>query len=87
MFDQIDYISLVDWTGRIIRDDAQLHCIPVNVGLVNPIRQRGAIAENLPPILKRLNVDIDAWLLQTQHFEKHYQALFSKRRQKPKRAA
>ena len=70
MFDQIDYISLVDWTGRIIRDD-----------------KRGAIAENLPPILKRLNVDIDAWLLQTQHFEQHYQALFSKRRQKPKPAA
>ncbi len=70
MFDPVDYISLVDWTGRIIRDD-----------------KRGAIAENVPPILERLNIDIDAWLLQAQHFEQHYQTLFSKRRQKPKRAA
>ena len=70
IFDQADYIGLVDWTGRAIRDD-----------------KRGAITANLPPILTRLNIDIDAWLLQTQHFEQHYQALFSKRRQKPKRAA
>ena len=65
LFDQIDYINLVDWTGRIIRDD-----------------KRGAISENLPPILARLNVDIEAWLLQTQHFEQHYQTLFAKRRKK-----
>ena len=70
IFDQADYIDLVDSTGRAIRDD-----------------KRGAIAANLPPILERLNIDIDAWLLQTQHFEQHYQALFSKRRKKPKRAA
>ena len=70
IFDQVDYIKLVDWTGRIIRDD-----------------KRGAITETLPPILVRLNIDIDAWLLQTQHFEQHYQALFSKRRQRAKRAA
>ena len=70
IFGQVDYIELVDWTGRIIRDD-----------------KRGAIDADLPPILERLNIDIDAWLLQTQYFEQHYQALFSKRRQKPKRAA
>ena len=65
IFGQTDYIELVDWTGRIIRDD-----------------KRGAINVNLPPILARLNIDIDAWLLQTQHFEQHYQALFAKRRKK-----
>ena len=65
VFGQTDYIELVDWTGRIIRDD-----------------KRGAINENLPPILARLNIDIDAWLLQTQYFEQHYQALFAKRRKK-----
>jgi hypothetical protein len=70
IFDPVDYIKLVDWTGRIIRDD-----------------KRGAITESLPPILTRLNIDIDAWMLQTQHFEQHYQALFSKRRQRVKRAA
>ena len=65
IFGQVDYINLVDWTGRIIRDD-----------------KRGAIAVNLPSILTRLNIDIDAWLLQTQHFEQRYQALFAKRRKK-----
>ena len=65
IFSQIDYINLVDWTGRIIRDD-----------------KRGAISENLPPILARLNIDIDDWLLQTQYFEQRYQALFAKRRKK-----
>ena len=69
IFGQADYIELVDWTGRIIRDD-----------------KRGVISENLPPILTRLNIDIDAWFLQTQHFEQHYQALFAKRRRE-KRAA
>ena len=70
IFDQVDYIKLVDWTGRIIRDD-----------------KRGAITESLPPILTRLNIDIDTWLLQTQYFEQQYQAIFSKRRQRAKRAA
>ncbi len=70
IFGLADYIDLVDWTGRAIRDD-----------------KRGAIATHLPPILERLNIDIDAWLLQTQHFEREYQALFAKHRQRPKRAA
>ncbi len=70
IFDLADYIDLVDWTGRAIRDD-----------------KRGAIAAHLPPILERLNIDIDAWLLQTQHFEREYQTLFAKHRQRPKRAA
>uniref|UniRef100_UPI000A6330B7 transposase n=1 Tax=Marinagarivorans algicola TaxID=1513270 RepID=UPI000A6330B7 len=70
IFGLADYIDLVDWTGRAIRDD-----------------KRGAIATHLPPILDRLNIDIDAWLLQTQHFEREYQALFAKHRQRPKRAA
>jgi REP element-mobilizing transposase RayT len=70
IFGLADYIDLVDWTGRAIRDD-----------------KRGAIGEQLPPILERLNIDIDAWLLQTQHFEREYQALFAKHRQRLKRAA
>ena len=32
-----DYLALVDWSGRIIREE-----------------KRGAVAENLPPILERL---------------------------------
>ena len=70
IFGLADYIDLVEWTGRAIRDD-----------------KRGAISEHLPPILERLNIDIDAWLLQTQHFEREYQALFAKHRQRLKRAA
>jgi hypothetical protein len=37
-FNLIDYIELVDWTGRIIRQD-----------------KRGAITDDLPPILQRLD--------------------------------
>jgi len=42
-FKLLDYLGLVDWTGRVIRDD-----------------KRGAIATDLPPILKRLEIDIEA---------------------------
>ena len=40
--------------------------------------KRGAIKASLPPILERLNLDIDAWLIRTQGFERHYHQLFSK---------
>ena len=48
-----DYLKLVDWTGRAIRND-----------------KRGHIPSNLPPILQRLNIPIDRWLVNSQHFEK-----------------
>jgi REP element-mobilizing transposase RayT len=47
-----DYLQLVDWTGRIIRED-----------------KRGAISGELPPILRRLNIPIDQWLVNSQQFE------------------
>jgi REP element-mobilizing transposase RayT len=40
-----DYLLLVDWTGRAIRDN-----------------KRGAIPEQLPPILTRLNIEPGHWL-------------------------
>ena len=43
-FSMLDYAALVDWTGRVRRDD-----------------KRGAIDNTLPPILKRLNIDPEAW--------------------------
>jgi REP element-mobilizing transposase RayT len=39
-----DYIDLVDWSGRVVRDD-----------------KRGAIDEAIPPILERLEIDVDTW--------------------------
>ena len=47
-----DYITLVDQTGRAIRDD-----------------KRGFIHNDLPPILQRLCIDSDEWLINCQHFE------------------
>jgi REP element-mobilizing transposase RayT len=44
-FSLIDYLQLIDWTGRAIRND-----------------KRGAIDNALPPILKRLNIDQEAWI-------------------------
>ena len=35
-----DYLNLVDWTGKIVRDD-----------------KHGAINQQLPPILERLNIE------------------------------
>ncbi len=40
----LDYAALVDWTGRVRKED-----------------KRGAIDNSLPPILKRLNIDSQAW--------------------------
>ena len=47
-----DYLELIDWTGRIVRDD--------KYGFINP---------NLPPILQRLNLELDAWKTVTTEFE------------------
>jgi hypothetical protein len=53
-----DYLELVDWTGRRIRED-----------------KRGAIDENLPPILERLNIESKHWLFLTRHFESRFKGL------------
>ena len=54
-FRLIDYLELVDWTGRIIREG-----------------KRGAIQHNLPPILKRLEIDFKAWAILTTEFETQF---------------
>jgi len=53
-----DYLELVDWTGRILRDD-----------------KRGAIPENTPPILGRLNIETKHWLYLTKNFESPFKGL------------
>ena len=53
-----DYLELVDWTGRILRDD-----------------KRGAIPNELPPILERLQVDPKYWLYMAQNFESRFKGL------------
>jgi len=50
-----DYLELVDWSGRIIRED-----------------KRGAIPEQLPPIMDRLKVDPKHWLYLTQNYESSF---------------
>ncbi len=53
-----DYLELMDWTGRILRDD-----------------KRGAIADNLLPILERLNMNTKHWLYLANHFESPFKGL------------
>lgn len=47
-----DYLALVDWTGRIIRDN-----------------KRGFIDQELPPILRRLQITSEQWIINTTRFE------------------
>jgi hypothetical protein len=44
-----EYLQLVDWTGRQIRQD-----------------KRGSIDKSLPPILTRLNINAEAWIVALQ---------------------
>ena len=53
-----DYLELVDWTGRILRED-----------------KRGAIPENVPPILEQLNIDPKEWCYLSQNFESQFKSL------------
>ena len=57
-FRLVDYLELVDWTGRQIRED-----------------KRGAIDEDLPCILTRLDIDEEHWLYMTQNFESSFKTL------------
>jgi REP element-mobilizing transposase RayT len=50
-----DYLVLVDWTGRIVREG-----------------KRGKINSSLPPILQRLSIDRDSWLILTTLFESQF---------------
>lgn len=53
-----DYLELVDWTGRILRED-----------------KKGAIPDDLPPILDRLSMDPKHWLYLARHFETPFKGL------------
>ena len=53
-----DYIELVDWSGRILRED-----------------KKGAIPEELPDILQRLQLDTRHWCYLTRHFEHPFKHL------------
>jgi REP element-mobilizing transposase RayT len=57
-FHLTDYLELVDWTGRILRED-----------------KRGAIPDNLPTILQRLNIDTRNWLYLSTTFESPFKNL------------
>jgi len=54
-FQLADYLELVNWTGRAVRDG-----------------KRGAIAEDLPPILERIGITRAAWLQLAEDFETHF---------------
>ena len=56
-----DYLNLVDWTGKIVRDD-----------------KRGAINQQLPPILERLNIEPKTWLKHATAFEHYHPRLFNR---------
>jgi hypothetical protein len=53
-----DYLELVDWTGRQLRDD-----------------KRGAIPDNIPPLLQRLQIDQRHWVYLSQNFESPFKGI------------
>jgi hypothetical protein len=53
-----DYLELVDWSGRILRED-----------------KKGAIPEEIPEILQRLQLDTRHWCYLTSHFEHPFKRL------------
>ena len=53
-----DYLELLDWTGRQIRED-----------------KRGAIRQDEPDILQRLDIAGGDWLHMTRHFEDDFGGL------------
>ena len=57
-FRYTDYLELVDWSGRILRDD-----------------KRGAIPEDAPEILTRLNIEPGHWIYLTKDFESPFKSL------------
>ena len=48
--------------------------------------KRGGIKTNLPPILDRLQLDLEAWLTRTKAFEGNYVELFAAKRKHRKAA-
>jgi REP element-mobilizing transposase RayT len=50
-----DYLELVDWTGRAIRDD-----------------KKGAIPNELQPVMQRLGVELETWLTSIKHDNRDY---------------
>ncbi len=53
-----DYLQLVDWSGKQLRED-----------------KRGAIDNNLPDILVRLEIDPQQWHYLTTRFESRFKHL------------
>ena len=53
-----DYLELIDWSGRILRED-----------------KKGAIPEELPAILQRLQLDAHNWCYLTRNFEHPFKHL------------
>ena len=54
-FDFAAYLELVNWTGRVVREDT-----------------RGAISENVPPVLERLRISSVNWIRAVKHYGKRY---------------
>ena len=70
-------LKLKAQAGIIFKAEDYLELVDMT-GRIIRTDKRGMINAALPPILERLNLDINAWLIRTQRFEQNYHQLFSK---------
>ena len=74
----IDYIELVEWTGRIMRNDK---CS--NKCSNKRSNKKEFIDKTEPPILQRLSQDTDNWQTLTQYFEVSFGCMAGSTQQLP----
>jgi len=74
----MDYLELVDWTGRVVRGDS-----PGGYSLASSqfTSKRGCLSEKEPKIISQLGIDADKWLGTVKEYSESYHAFVGSEKQ------